>query len=337
LANCLRLSKIIRRQQVSDVHAATLLPEGFLAWMIEALIGRRYLVFIHGEELAVAASSRQLSWMANRVISGADRIIANSKNTRELILRRWPACEAKVAVVTPGVDTAQFKPADHNAQVRQRLGWTGRRVILTVGRLQARKGHDRLIEALPLIRRDIPDVLYAIVGSGERQQELQSLAEKHGVIDHVKFHGALADQELIECYQQCDLMALPNREINGDIEGFGMVLLEAQACGRPVLAGISGGTAETLRDGETGRLVACDHAEPLANVLVEMLSDADKLDRMGVAARQWAIARFDWPNVAALANEVFSQLAAIRGSRLKANTSIACTHTAAVAMDAPSP
>ena len=110
-----------------------------------------------------------------------------------------------------------------------------------------------MIRALRQIRQSIPDVLYSIVGDGKERQRLEVLAPTKELRDHVQFRGEASDAEMIECYQQCDLFALPNREVAGEFEGFGMVLLEAQACGKPVLAGTSGGTSETMRIPETGR------------------------------------------------------------------------------------
>ena len=214
--------------------------------------------------------------------------------------------------MTPGVDAARFCPAERSFKVRERLGWVGRRVVLTVGRLQERKGHDRLIEALPAIRRAIPDVLLAIIGEGERRLMLEEMADAAGVDDCVQFLGEVSDDELIECFQQCDVMALANREIHGDIEGFGMVLVEAQACGRPVLAGASGGTAETMQPGTTGRLVDCGRKDALGPALIEMLRSPEALDQMGVAARTWAAEQFDWSVIAKRASDVFQTVSAPR-------------------------
>ena len=98
----------------------------------------------------------------------------------------------------------------------------------------------------------------------------------------------------MECYQQCDLFVLPNRQVGQDIEGFGMVLLEAQACGKPVIAGASGGTAETMQPGETGYVVPCDQPDELAAMVAELLLDPDRRTRMGEAARSWVVEQFDW-------------------------------------------
>jgi phosphatidylinositol alpha-1,6-mannosyltransferase len=207
--------------------------------------------------------------------------------------------------MTPGVDTTQFVSATPDDQQRRQLGWLGRKVILTVGRLQLRKGQDMMIRALPIVRRAVPDVLYAIVGEGEEKRRLQELAAQHGVQDCVQFRGEPKDDELVRCYQQCDLFVLPNRQVGQDIEGFGIVLLEAQACGRPVVAGASGGTAETLRDPETGRVVCCDYPEPLADAVVELLNDPALRAHMGQAARAWAVENFDWVPLSRRASILF--------------------------------
>jgi phosphatidylinositol alpha-1,6-mannosyltransferase len=213
-----------------------------------------------------------------------------------------------VQVLHPGVDTTRFVPAARDPAVREQLGWGDRPVVLTVGRLQQRKGHDMLIQALPTVRRRIPDVLYAIVGDGEERAALEKLAHKQQVDWHVQFHGEVDDAGLIRCYQQCDLFALPNRREGSDIEGFGMVLLEAQACGRPVLAGDSGGTAETMHVPETGRIVACDRPEPLADVLSELLSQPDELNRTGEAGRRWVVEQFDWEALTRQAERLFESV-----------------------------
>jgi phosphatidylinositol alpha-1,6-mannosyltransferase len=192
--------------------------------------------------------------------------------------------------------------------MREQLGWGGRPVVLTVGRLQKRKGHDMLIQALPAVRRRIPDVLYAIVGAGEERAALEKLVHKQKVDRHVQFLGEVDDAGLIRCYQQCDLFTLPNRREGSDIEGFGMVLLEAQACGRPVLAGDSGGTAETMRVPQTGRIVACDRPEPLAEMLIELLRQPDELNRMGEAGRRWVVEQFDWEALTRQAERLFESV-----------------------------
>jgi phosphatidylinositol alpha-1,6-mannosyltransferase len=205
------------------------------------------------------------------------------------------------------VDTNRFVPSPRDSTTRFQLGWTDRQVILTVGRLQKRKGHDQLIRALAILRRSLPKLLYVILGDGEERSELEALVKREGLAQHVQFRGEVDDSTLIPCYQQCDLFVLPNRQVAKDLEGFGMVLLEAQACGKPVIAGDSGGTAETMSIPETGLVVNCENPEALASVLYQLLQDPNRLSRMGQAARSWVLQRFDWQPLSHQAAEIFSR------------------------------
>ncbi len=150
-------------------------------------------------------------------------------------------------------------------------------MILTVGRLQKRKGHDALIRSLPLIRDAIPDVLYSIAGDGEERRNLELLVDELDLTGQVQFRGETTDEELIACYQQCNLFVLPDRRIGDDLEGFGMVLVEAQACGKPVIAGNTGGTGETMQIPETGRTLDCDDSDLFSETIKDLLSDRDAL------------------------------------------------------------
>jgi phosphatidyl-myo-inositol dimannoside synthase len=151
-----------------------------------------------------------------------------------------------------------------------------------------------MIRALPQIRAACPDVLYVIAGEGWEKPYLEHLVEEMRVGSAVQFLDMPSDQTLIECYQHCDLFALPNRQVGWDIEGFGIVLLEAQACGRPVLAGRSGGTAETFDPGVTGELVACETPDPLAATVIGLLQNEERARAMGRRARDFVVSRFDW-------------------------------------------
>jgi phosphatidylinositol alpha-1,6-mannosyltransferase len=238
-------------------------------------------------------------------LHGASFLIANSRNTERILFEEWDLPANRVYVLHPGVDTARFRPAARDGALRAALGWENRPVVLTVGRLQLRKGHDQMIRAISIIRKSVPRVLYAIAGDGEEGAALEDLVTSEGLSDHVQFLGEIADDRLVQCYQQCDLFVLPNRQVGRDIEGFGMVLLEAQACGKPVLAGASGGTAETMRIPETGIVVPCDQPDGLAAVASELLPDLDRRARMGAAARAWVVETFDWEKLSRHAEAIF--------------------------------
>ncbi|MEX2174071.1 MAG: glycosyltransferase family 4 protein [Pirellulaceae bacterium] len=305
------VSEAIRRLRPRELHCGRCLPEGWLALMMQARFGLPFVCYVHGEELPMARQSRELRWMTNRVLRRCRLLVANSYNTARMLREEWSVPDDKVRILHPGVDTARFVPASASPGVRDKLGWSGAKVVFTVGRLQKRKGHDMLIRALPAIRSQIPDVLYAIAGNGLELETLKRLSAETGVSDLVRFHGEVSDEQMIECYQQCDLFALPNREVDGDIEGFGMVLLEAQASGKPVIAGASGGTRETMVVGETGLIVDCTRPEPLAEAVAQLLRDPGLRATMGRDAREWVVANFEWTALAQQAGELFASYPAV--------------------------
>jgi phosphatidylinositol alpha-1,6-mannosyltransferase len=307
-----RLGRLAQAERVGILHCGKCLPEGFLAWMLKRSSGLPYLCYVHGEELNLAATSRELAWLTRRALRGAEFVIANSRNTKDILGQGWGLSMERVRVLNPGADTEYFVPAPRDPAQRARLGWGERPVVLTVGRLQKRKGHDMMIRALADVRRSYPDVLYVIVGDGEERAALGNLVESEELGGHVQFLGQLADDALRTCYQQCDLFVLANRQVGQDIEGFGMVLVEAQACGKPVIAGASGGTAETMLAPQTGLLVPAETPGPLARAVIELLGDAPRRAAMGQAARPWAVERFDWNALTARAAQLFDRAATRR-------------------------
>lgn len=290
------LRVLVQRDVVQQVHCGRVLPEGWLAWRC----GAAFACFVHGEELNTMRTSRELTWMARRVLRATRCIFANSRHTAALLQRDWSVPETKLRVLHPGVDTRRFVPAAPDATVRAALGWSGRTVLLTVGRLQKRKGHDCMIDAVGMLRQPFPNVLYAIAGDGEERAALEEHVRRAGLTEHVRFHGALDEAALLHAYQQCDLFVLPNRSVAGDFEGFGMVLLEAQACGRPVIAGASGGTAEAVRAGDTGLIIDCAQPETLATAVTGLLQDPPLRQRMGAEGRRWVERCFDFDTRASM-------------------------------------
>jgi phosphatidylinositol alpha-1,6-mannosyltransferase len=287
------------------IHCGRCLPEGVMCLALKCRHRVPYLCYIHGEDVTTATCSREHAFLVRRVLKNASLLIANSDNTRRILLDEWQRPAKQVHTLNPGVDVQFFTPALPSLEARVKLGWGNRSVVLTVGRLQKRKGQDMMIRALPAIRQAIPNILYAIAGDGEERQPLEQLARDQGVTEQVQFLGEVRDADLLTCYQQCDLFALPNRQVGQDIEGFGMVLLEAQACGKPVIAGASGGTAETMQIPETGRVINCDGPDELAALVRDWIADGPLRARMGRAARAHVEERFDWSVRSRQAEELF--------------------------------
>lgn len=171
--------------------------------------------------------------------------------------------------------------------------------MLTVGRLDLRKGHDMVIRALAALRQERPNVRYVIVGDGQERTRLMSLARNLGVQDAVLFAGYQPARLLPDYYRLCDVFAMPNRELpDGDTEGLGLVFLEAGACGKPVIGGRAGGAVEAVAHGRTGYLVDPTGPDDVAARLNELLADPALRREMGAAGRRYAVANFSIANQA---------------------------------------
>lgn len=309
------VGRVVKSRRILALHGGRCVPEGWIALLLKCWRGLPYLCYVHGEEVKREPSatkggpmaSRQLRWMTRVVLQGAKSVIANSRSSARIVEEEWRLPGERVRVLYPGVDTGYFAPAERDAAARARLGWGDRPVVLTVGRLQKRKGHDQMIHAVGLLRRAIPDVLYAIAGEGEERGPLEELVARGGLDRHVQFRGEVEDRELLDCYQQCDLFVLPNRQVGRDIEGFGIVLLEAQACGKPVIAGASGGTAEAIRIPESGLVIPCHDPREIAAAVGDLFDDRNRRERMGEAARRWTVERFGWAEVSERARQIFAE------------------------------
>lgn len=302
------LRKICHSQRVRQVHCAKVLPEGFVAWGNRYLTSAPYVLYAHGEEILISMTSHKLRWLVPRIYNGAAAIIANSSHAKNL-LENIGVPLNKVYVIHPGVDVRSFQVSQEAIlTVRKRHRIENSPVLLTIGRLQRRKGQDMVIKALPQIIQKIPTVKYLIVGTGEEYFALQKLVQEVGVTNHVIFVGQVSDEERAVYYATCDVFVMPNRQIEGDIEGFGIVFLEAGAAGKPVIGGKSGGTGEAIKEGVTGLRVDGTSLEEIATAVLTLLSDPSKACTMGENGRRRVKGEFSWETVVQRTYEVAAQV-----------------------------
>jgi phosphatidylinositol alpha-1,6-mannosyltransferase len=298
MAHAQRVAALMRHgDRARVVHCGRALPEGLAAWASRRVGGARYVCWAHGEELSYARTSRELTVLIRQVLRGAAAVIANSENTA-VVVREFGVPSRKITVVHPGVDAARFRPDAPGArELRARLAPQGEPILLTVGRLQRRKGHDLVIEALASL--DHRNFHYVVVGGGEERDRLQDLAVRSGLGDRVIFVGRTGADELPAYYAASDLFVHPNRVDGSDFEGFGIVFLEAAAAAIPVIAGNSGGAPEAVADGITGVLVSGVDRDELAGAIQALLRDDARRRTLGHAARERAIGSFSWDRAAA--------------------------------------
>jgi phosphatidylinositol alpha-1,6-mannosyltransferase len=279
------------------IHAFRALPEGLVAWLVARLTWHPVLIYAHGEELTTWGHGSKYRAM-RFALRHADRVIANSDFTRDELLKMG-VDEKKVELICPGVDTERFRPGLPCDDLKRSIRLApDEKLIVSVGRLQRRKGFDTVIQSLPQLLRQGIRVRYALIGIGEDHDYLNDLATELGVSDRVHLLGHVPPEDLPRWYNACNVFAMPNREINGDTEGFGMVFLEAAACGRPAIAGTAGGTGAAVIDGETGLRVDGRAVCNVTTQLRRLLADPHLSDRLGHDAYARAKREFSWERVA---------------------------------------
>ena len=279
------------------VHGARSLPEGLVAWIMARLLRKPLVVYCHGEELTTWGRGRKFRTML-WVYRHADANIANSEYTLEEMVKLGVRRET-ITLIYPGVETERFRPDLPCDDLKQTIGLqTGQKLILSVGRLVRRKGFDQVIQAMPELVKQGIDAHYALIGIGEDWDYLSDLAKELGVSQRLHLLGHVSPEDLPRWYNACDVFVMANREINGDTEGFGMVFLEAAACGKPAIAGDAGGTGAAVVDGVTGYRVDGTNLSVLTSTLSSLLSDANLAARLGHAGLTRATEDFSWDAVA---------------------------------------
>lgn len=279
------------------IHAFRALPEGLVAWLVGRLTFHPVVVYAHGEELTSWGYGNKYRAM-RFTLRHADTVIANSDHTRATLIKMDVRPE-RIMLINPGVDTDLFRPELPCDDLKRAIGLvSGRKLLLSVGRLSRRKGFDMVIKSLPPLTEQGLDVCYALIGIGEDHDYLKGLANDLGVADQIKLLGHVSAADLPRWYNACDVFVMANREINGDTEGFGMVFLEAAACGKPAIAGDAGGTGAAVVDGVTGFRVDGTKVESLVSALSSVLIDSEVAARLGKAGLVRAKEEFSWDAVA---------------------------------------
>ncbi|TDE29099.1 glycosyltransferase family 1 protein [Nonomuraea mesophila] len=290
-----RAAALVARHRTRTVVFGAAAPLGLLASRLRAAGARRMVMLTHGHE-ASWASLPGFRPVLRRIGEHADVVTYLGEYTRARLAAAIPP--AKLVRLAPGVDTGQFRPGAARRSVRAELGLDGRPVVVCVSRLVPRKGQDQLIRAWPRVSRAVPDAVLLLVGDGPYRRTLERLAAGQKA---VRFTGTVPAAELPGYYAAGDVFAMPCRtRWNGlDVEGLGIVFLEASATGLPVVVGASGGTADTVRPGETGLVVDGEDVDDIARAVVELLSDPGKARKIGAVGRDWVAAEWAWEHVAA--------------------------------------
>jgi phosphatidyl-myo-inositol dimannoside synthase len=290
---------LVRRYACDSAFFGAAAPLGLLAPALRSAGVRHLVGATHGHETGWVAlpGSRQL---LQRIAGDLDVLTYISEYTRG---RLEPALgrRTRLAQLSPGVDVDRFTPDADGAAVRRRYGLGEAPVVVCVSRLVARKGQDVLVAGWSRVLARHPGARLLLVGGGPAEVSLRRAVAARGLSDSVVLTGATPLSELPGHYAAGDVFAMPCRTRRGglDVEGLGMVFLEAAACGRPVVAGTSGGAPETVQEGVTGHVVDPRSPEVVADALADLLDDPARARAMGAAGRAWVEQRWSWTTIAA--------------------------------------
>ena len=290
------VQKLARERAITRVFLGAAAPLGLLSHGLRKVGVKKIVALTHGHEVWWAKL-----WPFNRLMrrigTGVDHLTYLGNFTRSAISKALSEkAKDSMVKIAPGIDTNHFAPQSESAQLKTELGLAEKKVLVSVGRLVHRKGQDILVEALPLILEEIPDAHLMFVGEGPRKKFMQQRAEKLGISSHITFIGRIHYQDLPKYICVGDIFAMPSRSrLAGlEVEGLGIVYLEASACGLPVLGGLSGGAPDAVLDGQTGLVVDGTSPQAVARAAVHLLHNEAVAIELGMRGRQWIIDEWQW-------------------------------------------
>lgn len=273
-------------------------PLGLLAKGLRRAGLTRIVAITHGHEVWWS-KVLPFSFAMRRIGDSTDSLTYLGEFTKNEISKALsPRARAAMVRLAPGIDTDHFSPKSGASRLRSELNLEGKKVVVSVGRLVKRKGQDHLIEAFPSIREAIPNAHLLFVGEGSYESDLRNLVRREGIAENVTFVGRVRFVDLPKYFCVGDVFAMPSRSrfAGLEVEGLGIVYLEASACGLPVVAGRSGGAPDAVVEGRTGLVVDGNNVAEISRVIVDVLSNEDVGKAMGKNGREWVLAQWSWPS-----------------------------------------
>jgi len=304
---------------IDYVLVGQILPLGTVAWLLSYFRPFRYGVFLHGMDFNAAMKTRRKRFLAGLIMRRADKILCANTYVATLAGAFYPDGRAKTQVVHPGVagsgESALAEsaavPVVHSSGIPKQpaqYDLDGKEVLLSVGRLVKRKGVDMTITAIAqMTEAERQNLLYFIAGKGPDEEYLKALVPE-SLQDKIIFLGGVSEADKWSWLERADIFVMPARDMDGDIEGFGIAYLEANLVGKPVIAGASGGVRDAVVDGENGLLVDPENVDSIKTAILRLASDAALRDQLGRQGRERAKKKFNWPSQARKISELINTL-----------------------------
>ena len=289
------VARIVSQRGIKTVAFGAAAPLGWMSSRLRKAGALRIVALTHGHEVWWAKVF-PFNLALRKIGTTVDSLTYLGEFTQRAIARSLSKGSAeKMIKIAPGIDVDHFSPQD-SSQLRRDLRLEDKRVIVSVGRLVHRKGQDHLIQALPEILKSVPDAHILMVGQGPYLSHLKKLVKELNLVDHVSFIGRIQYAQLPQYICAGDIFAMPSRSrfFGLEVEGLGIVYLEASACGLPVIAGSSGGAPDAVLEGVTGIVVDGENNNEIAAAAIKLLNDLDGAKAMGLAGREWIIENWRW-------------------------------------------
>jgi len=277
------------------VLATSWFPSGLLGVFLSHLYNVPLYISAHGNEVFYPEKSFILKKLMLFCFNKAKKIFAVSKYTKKLLISKGVS-KNKIVVIPNGTDPERFHPDVDFSDILRKHGLQNKKIILSISRLVERKNFGAVIEIMPEILKEFSDAMYLIGGTGPMRKKWEELARKKGVKDKIMFLGYIPDEELPKYYAMCNVFVMPSIEMKneGEVEGFGIAFLEANASGKPVIGGRSGGIENAIVDGVTGILVNPEKQEELRDAILKLLKEPSIAESMGKKGRERIEKELNW-------------------------------------------
>ncbi len=288
------VARVMKQYKSEYVWFGAAAPLGWMAGHLRRHGAKRIVAITHGHEVWWSKV-----WPFTLVMKAMSQKIDAFGYLGDFTKRAMSSAistQLKMVRIAPGISINHFTPGTKSEELAKELDVFGKKVIVCVGRLVHRKGQDRLIEAMPDVLKKIPDAVLLIVGEGPRREALKKIVAEKELENSVKIVGRLSYEQLPMVIRLGDIFAMPSRSrfFGLEVEGLGIVYLEASACGVPVIAGASGGAPDAVLPGETGLVVDGTDVEAISASIVYLLNDDELRSRMGKHGREWAVNEWSW-------------------------------------------
>lgn len=306
LHNLIVVKKIIKENNIEIIHCGHIHPMGLTAYFCKKFFNIPYIIYTHGTEILELKNALKIKrYFVKKVFKNAQNIIVTTEFMRNYLEENFELnkvskniaaeIEDRIVKIPPGVNSELFKPLDAK-KLKEKFNLSGQKIILTCGRLVSRKGHELVLKSLPNIIKKIPNIKYWIVGSGPSEEKLKLIIRNLNLNNNVRIFNNIKDKDLNFYYNLCDVFVMPSREISEkkDVEGFGLVYLEANACGKPVIGGDCGGVGEAVIDNQNGILVNPNNVKELSDAVLKLLRDKKAAKEMGDFGRERVLNEFNW-------------------------------------------